>query len=138
MHSELQLRAHLESAFHSTESQPVTLVRILRWADGRSRGCAKVVMATAADAVAVIERLDRAPLADRPLTICHDRLRSAGRYAPPPNPYWQNDDFEEADPSSDEDAVPISVSHGDQQLGGCQRDCRHCGELIDFCRCMTT
>ena len=52
----------------------VRSVVILRWANGRSRGIAKVVMRAPTDVVAAIERLNGAELAGRKLTLSHDRL----------------------------------------------------------------
>ena len=67
-------------------SGAVCSVVILRWADGRSRGVAKVVMQSPAAAVAAIESLNGKELGGRPLTLCHDRLQPREDVVAPPNP----------------------------------------------------
>ena len=78
----------------AVESQAVRSVVILRWADGSSRGVAKVVMRTPDDVATAIGRLNGEAFGGRPLTLCLDRLqppRYGGQMLTPPNPYLEED-----------------------------------------------
>ena len=70
--TESELEQHLQSAFVSVAA--VKSVFILRHADGRSRGMAKVVMRAPIDASSAIASLDGQPLDGRPLKIALDRF----------------------------------------------------------------
>ena len=70
--TEGELWEHLGRVLSSGAMRSVV---ILRWADGRSRGVAKVVMRAPGDVVTAIERLNGKELSGRPLTLCHDRLQ---------------------------------------------------------------
>ena len=86
--TEGQLWEHLGSA---VASQALRSVVILRWADGRSRGLAKVVMRTPDDVATAIRQLNGEALGGRPLTLCHDRLQPRGHLLAPPNPCLEED-----------------------------------------------
>ena len=93
-----ELHEHLEAGFPRPGA--VSSLQILRWADGRSRGVAKVVMRAAIDVDTVIEALDGCILAGRALKLRRDKLRPQVEMVQPelPNTYSYSE-FTEADGS---------------------------------------
>lgn len=97
---EMDLKMHLQMPFDALGI--VMSVSILRYADGRSRGMAKAVMATPNDANMAITALDGCELDGRPLQIALDafhpstyydgQLQPHSDYVPPPNPHTTGDD----------------------------------------------
>lgn len=79
--TEGELWEHLDSTF--TGGRAVRSVVILRRADGRSRGIAKVVMRAPTDVVTAIEKLNGEHFGGRPLELSHDRLSPTSM---PPRP----------------------------------------------------